>query len=64
MERHAYKPRTAPHFREGARRNRFFSLIGVRLEITDDAIGALVASSMARGTGSRALRLVVDQILR
>ena len=47
-----------------ARRKRFFALHGVRLEITDDAIDALVAQAMTQGTGARALRLVVDQILR
>jgi len=38
--------------------------MGIRLEITDDAIDAVVSKAMAHGTGARALRLVVDQILR
>jgi len=47
-----------------ARRKDFFALHGVRLEITDDALDALVAKAMALGTGARALRLVVDLMLR
>lgn len=47
-----------------ARRKEFFALHGVRLEITDDAIDALVSSAVAQGTGARALRLVIDRMLR
>jgi ATP-dependent protease Clp ATPase subunit len=47
-----------------ARRKDFFALHGVRLEITDDAIDTLVSKAVAQGTGARALRLVIDQMLR
>jgi len=47
-----------------SRRKEFFGVHGVRLEITDDAIDAVVSKAMDHGTGARALRLVVDQILR
>jgi len=47
-----------------ARRKEFFAVHGIRLEITDDAIDAVVSKAITHGTGARALRLVVDQILR
>lgn len=47
-----------------ARRKDFFALHGVRLEITDDAIDALVSKAVAQSTGARALRLVIGQMLR
>jgi ATP-dependent Clp protease ATP-binding subunit ClpX len=55
---------TEAHGNVLARRKRFFALHGVRLEITDDAIDALVAKALLQNTGARALRLVVDQVLR
>lgn len=47
-----------------ARRKDFFALHGVRLEITDDALDALVSKALALGTGARALRLIIDEMLR
>lgn len=47
-----------------SRRKDFYALHGVRLEITDDAIDQLIQSARDEGTGGRALRVVVDRMLR
>lgn len=47
-----------------ARRKEFFALHGITLEITDDAIDELIRMAMSLGTGGRALRVVVDRMLR
>lgn len=47
-----------------ARRKAFFALHGIRLEITDDALEELVSKALPQGTGARALRVVVDWMLR
>ena len=47
-----------------ARRMDFFALHGVQLRVTDDAIDELIVRALSQGTGARALRQVVDQVLR
>lgn len=47
-----------------ARRKSFFALHQIRLEVTDDAIDELVIRALAHATGARALRQVIDQVLR
>lgn len=46
------------------RRKDFFSLHGIQLEISDDALDELVSRALKHETGARALRLEVDQVLR
>lgn len=46
-----------------ARRKEFYDIHGIRLEVTDDALDALVTKAMALNTGARALRVVIDQTL-
>jgi len=47
-----------------ARRKEFYGLHGILLEITDEAIDVVIDRSMSHDTGARALRLVIDQVLR
>lgn len=47
-----------------ARRIGFFALHGVQLLVTDEAIDELIVRALSQGTGARALRQVVDQVLR
>ena len=46
------------------RKKEFFQLHGVRLEFTEDALDAVVAMAMVHPTGARALRLIIDRVLR
>ncbi|MDR2373218.1 MAG: ATP-dependent Clp protease ATP-binding subunit ClpX [Bifidobacteriaceae bacterium] len=43
---------------------RMFELDGVALEFTDDAIEAIAEQAMARGTGARGLRAIMEEILQ
>lgn len=47
-----------------SRRMDFFALHGINLQFSDEAIDELVSRALAHGTGARALRHVVDQVLR
>lgn len=47
-----------------ARHKHFFALHGIKLQFSDDAIDELVSRALAHGTGARALRHEVDQVLR
>jgi ATP-dependent Clp protease ATP-binding subunit ClpX len=47
-----------------ARRKDFFALHGIKLKITDPAIDELISRALVHGTGARALRHEVDQVLR
>ncbi len=42
---------------------RFFEWDGVELEVTDDAIAAIAQEALRRGTGARALRTVLEEIM-
>jgi ATP-dependent Clp protease ATP-binding subunit ClpX len=42
---------------------RLFEIDGVELEITDDAVSAIAKEAMSRGTGARALRSILENIL-
>ncbi|NIM04339.1 MAG: ATP-dependent Clp protease ATP-binding subunit ClpX [Armatimonadetes bacterium] len=42
---------------------RFFEWDGVELEVTDDAISAIAQEAIRRGTGARALRTVMEEIM-
>ena len=46
------------------RKKDFFLLHGVRLEFTEDALDAVVTMAMVHPTGARALRLIIDRVLR
>lgn len=46
------------------RRKDFFSLHGIQLELSDDALDELVSRALKHETGARALRHEVDQVLR
>ena len=41
-----------------------FELDGVKLEFTDDALAKIAKEAMARGTGARGLRSIMERILR
>jgi ATP-dependent Clp protease ATP-binding subunit ClpX len=43
--------------------HRLFSLDDVNLEFTDDAVGAIADLALARGTGARGLRAIVEEAL-
>lgn len=43
---------------------RMFELDGVKLEMTDDALRAVAAEAISRGTGARGLRSILENILR
>ncbi len=47
-----------------SRRKDFYAIHGVKLEVTNDAIDQLIQSALTEGTGGRALRVVVDRMLR
>jgi ATP-dependent Clp protease ATP-binding subunit ClpX len=47
-----------------ARRRDFFALHGIKLQFSDDALDELVSRALLHGTGARALRHEVDQVLR
>ena len=42
---------------------RFFELEDVQLEFTDDALGAVADQALARGTGARGLRAILEEVL-
>ncbi|WP_108719573.1 ATP-dependent Clp protease ATP-binding subunit ClpX [Miniimonas sp. S16] len=42
---------------------RMFELDGVELELTDEAIGAIADQALARGTGARGLRAILEEVL-
>jgi ATP-dependent Clp protease ATP-binding subunit ClpX len=42
---------------------RFFEMDGVELVITDDALEAIAEQAMKRGTGARALRAIMEEVL-
>lgn len=42
---------------------RMFALDGVELELTDDAIAAVAEQALARGTGARGLRAILEEVL-
>ena len=42
---------------------RMFELDGVELELTDDAIAAIADQALARGTGARGLRAIMEEVL-
>lgn len=43
---------------------KMFDLDGVKLEMTDDALRAIAQEAIARGTGARGLRSIMENILR
>ncbi|MCI5825687.1 MAG: ATP-dependent Clp protease ATP-binding subunit ClpX [Arcanobacterium sp.] len=43
---------------------KMFELDGVQLEFTDDALEAIAAQAMERGTGARGLRSILENLLR
>lgn len=47
-----------------SRRKAFFALHGIRLELTDDAIDAVMTMAMHHLTGARSLGLILDQVLK
>ena len=59
LERILVEPRNAivKQFR------RLFEIDDVELEVTDDAIGALAAKALERGTGARGLRAILEETL-
>lgn len=42
---------------------KMFELDGVELEFTDDALGAVADKALARGTGARGLRAILEEVL-
>ena len=42
---------------------KFFELEDVELEFTDDALGAVADQALARGTGARGLRAILEEVL-
>ena len=42
---------------------KMFELDGVQLELTEDALGAIAAQAIARGTGARGLRSILENLL-
>ena len=42
---------------------RMFELDGVELELTDDAVAAIADQALARGTGARGLRAIMEEVL-
>jgi ATP-dependent Clp protease ATP-binding subunit ClpX len=42
---------------------RLFEMDGVELELTDDAVAAVADLAMARGTGARGLRAILEEVL-
>lgn len=47
-----------------AKRKEFFALHSVKLQFSDAAIDELITRALSHGTGARALRHEVDQVLR
>src|SRR5438477_11852845 len=43
---------------------KLFSMEGVRLSVTKDALRALAAQAVTKGTGARALRSVIERAMR
>ncbi|MDR9450901.1 MAG: ATP-dependent Clp protease ATP-binding subunit ClpX [Acidimicrobiia bacterium] len=43
--------------------SKFFELDGVELAITDDALEAIAEQALARGTGARGLRAILEEVL-
>ena len=42
---------------------KLFELDGVQLEFTDEAIGSIADLALARGTGARGLRAILEELL-
>ena len=42
---------------------KFFELEDVELEFTDDALAAVADQALARGTGARGLRAILEEVL-
>ena len=42
---------------------KMFEIDGVALEFTDDAVEALADQALARGTGARGLRAIMEEVL-
>lgn len=42
---------------------KMFEIDGVELEFTDDALEAIADSAIARGTGARGLRAIMEEVL-
>jgi ATP-dependent Clp protease ATP-binding subunit ClpX len=42
---------------------KFFELDGVQLDFTDDALVAIADQALARGTGARGLRAILEEVL-
>ena len=42
---------------------KLFELDGVELEFSDDAIGAIAEQALLRGTGARATRAIIEEVL-
>ena len=43
---------------------KFFEFDGVELEFTDDALGAIANEAIKRATGARALRTIIEEVMR
>jgi ATP-dependent Clp protease ATP-binding subunit ClpX len=42
---------------------KFFEFDGVELEFTDEALVAISQEAMKRGTGARALRMIIEEVM-